>query len=202
LVFSELIQKIRRVFSLGVLSRTRVNNKVKFLQVQMGDEFSLDDVEHLESFGFTSKALAGADVVLMSEGGNRGKPVCIMTADRKYRIEIAEGETAIYNQHGDKVHLKADRTIECVTPVKVLLSTPLVECQEDLTVHGNVQVDGDSNIDGNNTVGGDETVTGAVTAASSSLSGNLTAAGATIGGKDFSTHRHRYDGNSTTEGVS
>ena len=44
----------------------------------------------------------------------------------------------IYNQWGDMVHMKADRSMRIVAGVKVRIESPLVEMTGDLTVAGRV----------------------------------------------------------------
>jgi len=129
-VLNNIILSIRRLFSLGVVRRDSVKNKVRFLQVELDQNLTLDDIEHLEPFGFTSRVFDGADAVIISQGGNRGKSICLMTADRRYRIDIEKGESAIYNSHGDKVLMRKDRVIEMATPAKVLVNAPLLECND------------------------------------------------------------------------
>ncbi len=140
---NNIIGKIRRLVTLKVVKRDAIKNKVRYLQIQMNDEFPADDIEHLEAFGFTSRVLENADAVIVSRGGNEGKSICIMTPDRRYRIDIDKGESAMYNHHGDKVVMRQDRVIQMDAAAKVLINAPLTECN-DLLVKGTATITEDA----------------------------------------------------------
>ena len=110
--------------------------------------------QSLEPFGFTSGPVVGSEPVYVSEGGNRSKTVVIMVHDRRYRIEVAAGECAIYNKHGDSVHIKDDRSIVVKSALKVRLETTLVECSENLKVFGDAEILGTAFIDVDAVIGG------------------------------------------------
>jgi phage gp45-like len=61
--------------------------------------------EFLQHYGFVSRPKAGAELVIVVEGN-------IITAigsdDRRYRLAIQEGEAALYDDLGQKVHLTRD----------------------------------------------------------------------------------------------
>lgn len=129
-----LIRKIRRLAGRGLIRRVKYANKIRYFQVQQEGGMPLDDVEHLEPFGFTSHPLSNAEAVVLAFNGNGSHSVAIVAGDQRYRLEIEEGETAIYNHHGDKVHLKKDRTISVEAAVKVELVTPHTHMTGKLTV--------------------------------------------------------------------
>jgi len=71
-------------------------------------------VEHFEPFGFTSKPLPGAEHITLFLDGDRSHGVTIVVADRRYRLtDLADGESALHDAYGNKVHLKKDGTICC-----------------------------------------------------------------------------------------
>jgi phage gp45-like len=98
-----------------------------------GESFA--EREAVEHYGFTSRPLPGAEVVLIADGNNI---VMIASDDRRYRIAVEAGEVALYTDEGDKVHLKRGREIEVVAGTKVKVTAPTVEIQGDLVVSGNV----------------------------------------------------------------
>ena len=61
------------------------------------------DVFH--PYGFRSRAKAGAEAILCRLGGV-GELVALVVCDRRYRVTLAEGEVAIFDDQGQKVHLK------------------------------------------------------------------------------------------------
>ncbi len=145
---AELTRKVRNLAGTAVLNFVKTTAKsVRYLQLAMRDGFLLDEVEHLEPFGFTSGPIDGSEPVYLSLGGNRSKTVVILVHDRRYRMVVKAGECAIYNEHGDHIHLKDNRTIVAKSAAKVILDTPLTECMQDLKVHGDAEILGASKAD-------------------------------------------------------
>jgi phage gp45-like len=63
----------------------------------------------LQHYGFSSRPLEGAACVCVQDGESI---VMIADDDRRYRISLANGEVALYDDLGSKIHLKRDRKIE------------------------------------------------------------------------------------------
>lgn len=124
----KLTNKIRRLFQRAQVRRVSYQDKVRYLQMIGEGGQPLSDIEHLEPFGFTSHPLPGAESIALAFNGNGSHAVALMVGDKRFAVQITEGECAIYNQHGDKVHIKNDRSISVDAAIKVQLNTPLVEC--------------------------------------------------------------------------
>jgi phage baseplate assembly protein V len=139
---AQMMARLRILIDRAVLTRVRYVGKSRVLQITPREDSPFDDIEHCEPFGFTSHPPAGAEAIPVSFGGNRGRTVVIMLSDRRHRIVIAEGESAIYNMHGDKVHIKNDGTIGMVASTKVEIISPLTVLSGDLDVGGNIVCDG------------------------------------------------------------
>jgi phage baseplate assembly protein V len=124
---------------------------------------TIDNREYFQHYGYTSRPLAGAEIIIIREGGHF---VAVASDDRRYRLSLENGEVALYDDQGQKVHLKRDKTIEIsgcdtlvatvgisatvtsptvtvVASTKVTLQTPLVECTQDLKVDGDIVAAGD-----------------------------------------------------------
>ena len=70
---------------------------------------SFTDRVAMQQFGFASSLPKGSEAVLLKTGQN----VYLIASDnRKFRIALQQGETAIYNNQGDSIHLKKNHTIE------------------------------------------------------------------------------------------
>lgn len=116
-----------------------------------GETFT--DRECFQHYGFTSRALAGAEGILLKQGN---QIMLIASDDRRYRIKVEHGEVALYSDEGDYVHLKRGNlvevktsTLEVIADTKVILDTPLVEITGEveadlhITSGGNITADGD-----------------------------------------------------------
>lgn len=71
------------------------------------------DVEILGQFGVSSRPPAGGEMVVLSVGGDQGDLVGLPVQAPGNRLGgLAEGETAVHNHKGDRIHFKADGTVE------------------------------------------------------------------------------------------
>ncbi|MCD4675337.1 MAG: phage baseplate assembly protein [Desulfobacula sp.] len=94
-----------------------------------GETFA--DREYFQHYGFTSRPLSGAEGILLKQGNNI---ILVASDDRRYRIELAQGEVALYTDEGDHIHMKrgnlvevATRELKIIASEKVSMETPLVE---------------------------------------------------------------------------
>lgn len=96
------------------------------------DEESLDGLEFVENYGFTSRPLDGADSLALFHSGSRDNGMVIAVSDRRYRLTALEkGEVALYTDEGDKIHIKRGGTIEVIGATKVSVQAPDVDLDCD-----------------------------------------------------------------------
>lgn len=174
-----MIDQIRREVARGlagargavraVLQGISLAQRIQRVQAEALAGEQLQDVELMQQFGFTSAPPDGAQLIVLPLGGRTSAAVVVATEHGSYRFKLgAQGEMAIYNQWGDFVHMKADRSIHVKAAAKLFVEAPLAEFTGNVTVAG--------------TLG----VTGAVTTGSTIVAaGNVTGAG-----KSLATHTH------------
>lgn len=126
------MRKIRRINQRGLVRRVSYANNTRFMQLQGEGTEPLDNIEHLEPFGFTSHPVPGAEGIVLAFNGNTSHTVVFCVGDRRYRLQVEEGEVAIYNRHGDKVHIKDNREILAKAP-KIILDADEVESTGPIT---------------------------------------------------------------------
>jgi phage baseplate assembly protein V len=98
----------------------------QMVQVDLLADETSDDVEHLQTYGLTSVPFAGADGLFLSVAGSRSNGVVLAVGDRRYRLTgLQKGEVALYDDQGQKVHLKRDG-ISIETSMKVTVTAPHV----------------------------------------------------------------------------
>ena len=85
---------------------------------------TISDREYFQHYGYSSRPRAGAEIIIIREGGHF---IAIASDDRRYRISLEDGEVALYTDEGDKIHLKRNRIIEIVGGEKVKVSTKVAE---------------------------------------------------------------------------
>lgn len=125
---------------------SRNNHKGAQIGVQMqglaGENVSGELMQH---YGFTSAPLAGAEYIVLPVGGTSRHSVVIASEDGRYRVQVADGEVALYTDEGDRIHLKRGRLIEVETQMlvvkagaKVVFETPLIEASGDIKAVGEI----------------------------------------------------------------
>lgn len=149
-----MIDQIRREVSRGlasmrgavraVLQGIAIAQRVQRVNAEALAGEQLQDVELMQQFGFTSAPPDGTQLIVLPLGGRTSAAVIIATEHGSYRLQLGnQGEAAIYNQWGDMVHLKKDRSIRVVAALKVRFESPLVEFTGDGHLAGTLTADVD-----------------------------------------------------------
>lgn len=157
-IFENLKTRILLMISKALLESLDDSGGIQKLVLTAFANDRRSNVDRYQEFGFTSNPPEGAEIILLSLGGSRTHNIGIASEDRRYRLKnLIPGESAIYNQAGDYVKIKADGTIEvrastkvdveapeivATASTKVTLTTPLVEMSGNLEVAGNVTAGG------------------------------------------------------------
>ncbi len=106
---------------LGIIAR----GSSKSLQVQGLQDETLQEVELIQQVGFSSYIPEGAKVVVLPLQGKTAKSVVIATTGGAILVNVADGETCIYDQFGHQVLLhengiKMTGNVEIIGGLKVL----------------------------------------------------------------------------------
>ncbi|TCK39642.1 phage baseplate assembly protein V [Paraburkholderia sp. BL8N3] len=149
-----LMNRLARLISTAIgrarITVTNDSGNVQFVQVQVNDLETIDNLPRLAEFGFASVAPNGSDVVMVSLGGGRNNAVVIATGHQASRPKgLKPGEQMIYSQDGKSVYLTASggiiidakgqdvtvnnagtATINAET--KVVVNAPVLECTGDI----------------------------------------------------------------------
>lgn len=119
----------------GVLASLQRNKQVQLLDGEGLSGEQLKSIELFQQFGFSSAPPAGTQIIVLPLGGRTSAAVVIASEHGSYRFELgADGEACVYNQWGDYVHLRQDRTIHLVAQAKVLIDTAVVEINASTSV--------------------------------------------------------------------
>jgi phage baseplate assembly protein V len=107
-----LVSRLARLVSTAIgrarVTTTNDSGNVQFVQVQVNDLETIDNLPRVAEFGITSVAPNGADVVMVNLGGGRNNAVVIATGHQGSRPKgLKAGETMIYSQDGKSVYLTA-----------------------------------------------------------------------------------------------
>ena len=153
--------RIRNMVARAVISWVNDAAKAQAVQIELLADETQDSVERYQNYGFTSVPLPGAEAIVVFAGGLRSHGIVIATEDRRYRLlGMAEGEVALYDDLGQKIHLTRDGiVIETAKPVTIRAESVLVDAASiDLGGEGGPAVAriGDTVADGVITSGSDK----------------------------------------------
>jgi phage baseplate assembly protein V len=94
----------RQVLSLigrAVVKSINAASKCQTVDVELLAGQGKAGIEHLEPYGFTSRAKSGAEAVVLFPDGDRSHAVVVSISDRRYRIKgLKTGEVAFYDDQG------------------------------------------------------------------------------------------------------
>lgn len=135
-----LSRRIMLMLARGVLRQVRDGDKLQVLQATFLEGETRAQLERVQQYGFTGHPHPGAEVVSLFLGGNRDHGLVIAVDDRRYRLAgLAQGEVALYDDLGQRVHLtRAGIVIDGVGQPVSFVNAPTVTMDGDLQVAGDV----------------------------------------------------------------
>lgn len=105
-MLAPLARGLGNMLARGTVVMAKSTTRMQALQVKLLSGEVKDGVEHFEAYGLTAHPKGGAEHITLFLGGDRSHGVTIMVADRRHRpTGLAEGEVALYDDLGHKVHL-------------------------------------------------------------------------------------------------
>ena len=108
-LFQRIKQRISGLILRGFVSMVKDAEGTQILQIGVLKDEVLDGVERFQNYGFSSVPLPGAEVLLVSVGGDRGHPVALIVNDPDYRpVGGLPGDTMMYDNRSQTVVLAAD----------------------------------------------------------------------------------------------
>lgn len=145
-MLAPLARRLGNLLARGTVVLAKSTTKMQTLQVKLLSGEVKDGVEHFESYGLTAHPKSGAEHITLFMGGDRSHGVTIMVADRRHRpTDLAEGEVALYDDLGHKVHLtRTGIVIHGAGQQITLMDTPKVRMECDLDVTGQIKDQCDS----------------------------------------------------------
>ncbi|AYR24264.1 phage baseplate assembly protein V [Herbaspirillum rubrisubalbicans] len=150
--------KINLMLGRGIVSKVNDAAAIQLIRGKLMDGEDYDQMERVQQYGFTSVPKAGAEFLSTFIGGNRDHSVIVAVDDRRFRLRgLRDGEMAIYDDQGQKVHLTRNgividgggKPISIQNTPEVDMTTPLVKMSGDLKVVGSISADGDISDHGN-----------------------------------------------------
>lgn len=178
-MLAPLQRRVGLMVSRAVIVMVNDTLKMQGVQVNLLADVTRDGVERFQNYGFTSSPHPGAEAIVVSVGGNQDHCVAIAVDDRRYRlVGLAEGEAALYDDLGQKVHLTrngividgANLPITIQNTPHVTANTAQFTISGDLVVQGKADVTGNVSSAANLVAGGAVLATGDVSAMNGAIS--------------------------------
>lgn len=130
-VVAPLKRRVMLMVGRAVVKAVADDPKMQTLQITLLAGEVHDNVERFQNYGFTSVPHPGAEAAVMFVGGLRSHGLVVAVDDRRYRLTGLEaGEVALYDDLGQKVHLKRDQILVS-SPTKVVVDCPDVRLGGD-----------------------------------------------------------------------
>lgn len=112
------------------------------VQVKVLDGEALNNINRVEPYGFSYRPKPGCQTYLVFPSGDRSYGVAIVIGDKRYQMDLEEGECGIHDDEGNWVHIKRGGVIEVKAATKVVADTPMFETTQDAKIGGNLEVVG------------------------------------------------------------
>ncbi|MCL2430287.1 MAG: phage baseplate assembly protein V [Alphaproteobacteria bacterium] len=175
-------QRVMNMIARGRLAASNDDEGMQFVDLSLLRGESKARVERFQTYGFSSHAPRGSEVIALFLGGSRDHGVVLAIDNRRSRIRgQREGEVAMYTDEGDYLVLRRGNSAQLRTKfldVKaedefVLETEHLIIKAQQIEIEGDVHLKGNLTVDGNiNASGGNITQTGDI-----NVTGNITATG-------------------------
>lgn len=112
-VFAPTIRRSQLSTGRGSIEIVSDYQSIQECQLTILQDETLDDIERLQEYGFTSNPPSGSDAALIFVGSNRDHAIVVATDSREYRKKnLLPGEVAIYDKNGSEIYLKSTNEIE------------------------------------------------------------------------------------------
>lgn len=137
-----LRNEVHNLVSRGVVLSADDARLMQELGVRLQDGHIPKKVEHWHPYGFTQVPHPEAEVIALAVNGDRDHIVVLPGADRRYRLKnLAQGELAVHDDQGQKVHFKRDGiVIQSSQPVTI--EAPTINLKGNIVHQGNMTTSG------------------------------------------------------------
>lgn len=137
----DLGNRIMMALARGVLRMSTDAGKRQLLQIELLEGELRDNVEVMQFYGVYSRPLVGADYTVAFIGGNREQGIAIASADRRYHLQLLEGEVALADDLGNVIRLgRSAMTVNSVGPLNI--KAPAINITGPVTITGDVTTTG------------------------------------------------------------
>lgn len=142
--------RLQLLFAQGVCNLTGADK----VQVRVLDSEPLNNIDRVEPYGFSYRPKKGSRAYLFFPAGDRSYGVALVIGDKRYQMDLQEGEVALHDDEGNHVHLKRGGIVEVKAAARVIADTPVFETTGDARIVGKLHALGGLEITGTATANG------------------------------------------------
>lgn len=135
-------RKIASLVVLGLVKLVYKSDKQQQLQAAMLDGELRDKLKHYQNYGFTHHPHNDAECLTLFANGDKAEGLVVAVNDRRYHMQVEQGEVALYDDQKQVVYLTRDGIrIETARRIDLKASdmtvdVPLVKFTGDIDVSG------------------------------------------------------------------
>ncbi|RJT26929.1 phage baseplate assembly protein V [Buttiauxella izardii] len=140
-------RQVINLISRAVVKSLNPETKCQTIDVELIAGEPKAAIEHLEPYGFTSRAKDGSEAIILFPDGDRSHGVAVLVADRRYRLKgLKTGEVAFYDDQGQSVTLTRDGiVVDGAGKLITFKNAPKARFEMDIEVTGQIKDQCDSN---------------------------------------------------------
>ncbi len=124
------------------------------IQAKVLDGETLHNLDRVGPYGLSYRAKPGSRAYLFFPAGDRSYGVALVIGDKRYQMDLIEGEVALHDDEGNHVHIQRGGVIEVKATAKVIADTPLFETTGDARIGGTLYALGGLSVTGVATANG------------------------------------------------
>lgn len=138
--------RLQLLFAHGVSTLVGANK----VQTRVLEGEPLNNIARIEPYGFSYRPKPGSQTYLLFPSGDRSYGVAIVIGDKRYQMDLVEGEVALHDDENNYVKIKRGGIIEVKAANKVIADVPMFETTHDAKIGGNVEILGGLTVRGKN----------------------------------------------------
>lgn len=96
------------------------------IQISVLDDEVLDKIDRIQAYGTSYRPKPGCQAYVVFPSGDRAHGFCIIQGDRRYTLDLLEGEVALHDDQGQMVKMARDKVL-ISSPKKIRIESPDIE---------------------------------------------------------------------------
>lgn len=117
---AQIWHRVRLMFGQGVATLVGADT----VQAKVFDGEVISNLRRVQPYGFSHKPKAGAQVYMTFVGGDRAAGFALVVGDKRYVMDLLDGEVAIHDDDGNFVKLGQGGVVTVKATNKIIYEAP------------------------------------------------------------------------------